>query len=91
MGQVYAEQGDTREPRPTTTFLEEVWHNRLGHPRETTQQFAQATTGIKLKGIPMTKCEICATGKAKRQISRDPSDLPVPSRSTDSATIASVF
>lgn len=78
---VYAVRGDTRDPAPTSTTLEEIWHNRLGHPSESTvQQFAEATTGIKLKGAPMTTCEICATGKAKRQISREPSQLPAPAR-----------
>lgn len=39
---------------------------------------SDATIGIKPKGLANSKCEICATGKAKRIISRIPSTLPMP-------------
>lgn len=63
-------------PRPSRRADSETWHLRLGHPGPAgVEHLVRSTTGAKVKGVPMTKCDACAEGKMKRQIRRFPRDL----------------
>ena len=49
----------------------ETWHQRLGHPGpQALEHLVNASEGVRIKGIPTTKCDNCATAKIHRQIRR---------------------
>ena len=62
-----------RSPRPRIPAEASIWHLRLGHPGPLAlQHVCEASTGVRLRGIPTTECDACGVSKIKRQISRSP-------------------
>ncbi|KJZ72743.1 hypothetical protein HIM_07935 [Hirsutella minnesotensis 3608] len=64
-----------RNPQRATA---DIWHLRLGHPGpQALEHLVNASQGVRIKGIPTHKCDLCATAKAKRQIRRAPRETDV--------------
>ncbi|KAM4057712.1 reverse transcriptase (RNA-dependent DNA polymerase) [Hirsutella rhossiliensis] len=61
----------TQAPKPPTGGVGDLWHRRLGHPGpKSLEKLSEACLGTKLQGPTTCSCQICATGKAKREVSR---------------------
>ena len=67
-----------RLPNPPRGMDAELWHRRCGHIGvEALGQLTEATLGVKINGPKTHQCEVCATGKARREISREiPDRIP---------------
>ncbi|KAE8834279.1 hypothetical protein PTNB85_05612 [Pyrenophora teres f. teres] len=68
---------DNRRNRSWTIFLRsdsaELWHSRAGHlGAEALEALVKSARNVRIKGIPRSKCEHCATTHARQVISRRP-------------------
>ncbi|KJZ71835.1 hypothetical protein HIM_06271 [Hirsutella minnesotensis 3608] len=62
----------SRDPRPTAVADADLWHARLGHLGPMALYKLGQRKGLRIKGPKTAECEICAQGRARRQVSRRP-------------------
>ncbi|RDA88448.1 hypothetical protein CP532_6651 [Ophiocordyceps camponoti-leonardi (nom. inval.)] len=59
-------------PKAVTTTDDTLWHARMGHPGPEAQNLLSDVTGVKIRPVATTDCEICATTKLRKDRSRIP-------------------